>query len=202
MTFGQHLAQVTQMVNFLLVDQPSAYNAIIHRPTLNALKAVVSTYHLAMKFPVEDLVGEVRGDQAESCQCYTMSTRVAKKHKVMNTIFHLEDVEVPPTSNNISHTLGELDPQEKEKEKRGGPVEELESIKLDNQHPKCTVQIGSQLPGSFRDQLIGFLKEHKDIFAWSHKDMPEIDASFILHRLNVNLVHKPVIKKSRRFNPE
>ena len=65
-TFGEHLAQVTQMVDFLLVDQPSAYNAIIGRSTLNALRAVISTYHLAIKFPIEDLVGEVKGNQAES----------------------------------------------------------------------------------------------------------------------------------------
>ena len=77
-----------------------------------------------------------------------MSTRVAEKHKVVSTIFHLEDVEVPPTPNNISHTLGELDPWEKEKENRGGSVEKLESVKLDDQFPKCAVQIGSQLPRS------------------------------------------------------
>ena len=150
-TFGQRLAQVTQMVNFLLVDQPSTYNAIIGRLTLNALLVVVSTYHLAMKFPVRDLVGEVRGDQAKSRQCYGTSTRVAEKHKVVNTIFHLDDVEVLLTPNNISYTLGELDPREKEKEKRGGPVEELESIQLDDQHLECMVQIGSQLPGCLQD---------------------------------------------------
>ena len=65
-TFGVHPAKVTQMVDFLLVDQPSTYNAIIGRPTLNALRAVVSTYHLAMKFPAGDQVGEVKGNQAES----------------------------------------------------------------------------------------------------------------------------------------
>ena len=58
-TFGVHPAKVTQMVDFLLVDQPSAYNAIIGRPTLNKLRAVVSTYHLGMKFPTGDQVGEV-----------------------------------------------------------------------------------------------------------------------------------------------
>ena len=91
------------------------------------------------------MVDEVRGDQAESWQCYAMSTRVAKKHKTVNTVFHLEDVEVLPTPNNISHMVGELDPREKEKEKekRSGSVEELESIKLDDQHPERAVQIGS-----------------------------------------------------------
>ena len=153
------------MVNFLLVDQPSGYNTIIGRPTLNALRAVISINHLAMKFPVGDLVGEVRSDQAESRQYYAMSTKVAKKHKLINTIFHLEDIKVPPTPNNISHKLGELVRWEKEKEKRGHPFEELECIKLDDQHPEHTVQIGSQLSGSLWNQLISFLKEHRDVFA-------------------------------------
>ena len=92
-----------------------------------------------MKFPVGDLVCEVRRDQADSRQCYAMSTRVVEKQKAINTVLHLEDVEAPPAPNNISHTLGELDPQEREKEKRGGHVEELESIKLDDQHPERAV---------------------------------------------------------------
>ena len=114
----------------------------------------------------------------------------------------MEDVEVPPTPNNISHTLGELDPREKENEKKGGPVEELESIKLDDQHPERVVQIGSQLPGCLWDQLISLFTEHKDVFAWSHEDMPRIDPSIIAHRLNIDPVHKTVIQKRRRFNPE
>ena len=130
--FGVHLAKVTQMVDFLLLDQPSAYNAIIARPTLNALCAVVSTYHLAMKFPAGDLVGEVRGNQADSRQCYAMSIRVAEKQTTINTVFHLDDVETPPALNNISHTLGELDPRKREKEKRGGLVDELESIQVND----------------------------------------------------------------------
>ena len=85
-----------------------------------------------MKFPVGDLVSEVKGDQVESRQCYAMSTRVAEKYKMVNTIFHQEDVETPPAPDNISHMLGELDLREKKTEKRGGPVDELESIKLDN----------------------------------------------------------------------
>ena len=70
---------------------------------------------------------------------------------MVNTIFHLEDVEISLAPSNISHTLGELDPREKETKKRGSPAKELESIKLDDQHPKRTVQIGSQLLESLRD---------------------------------------------------
>ena len=64
-TFSQCPAKITQMVDFflvdfLLVDQPSAYNAIIGQPTLNSIQAIVSTYHLAMKFPIRNLVRKVR----------------------------------------------------------------------------------------------------------------------------------------------
>ena len=201
-TFGVHPAKVTQMVDFLLVDQPSTYNAIIGRPTLNALRAVVSTYHLAMKFPAGEQVGEVRGNQAESRECYSMSTRVAEKQKVVNTVFHLEEKIVPLAPDNISHTLGELDPREKGQEKRGGPIEELESIQLDDPHPERVIQIELQLPGYLREKLISFLREYKDVFAWSNEDMSGIDHSVIAHKLNVDPVHKPVVQKRQKFNPK
>jgi hypothetical protein len=39
------------MMDFLVIDRPSAYNAIIGRLALNKLKAATTTYHLMMKFP-------------------------------------------------------------------------------------------------------------------------------------------------------
>ena len=68
-----------------------------------------------------------------------MSTRVVGKHKTVHTVFHLEDMEVPPAPNSISHTLGELDLRARERKKKDSPVEELKSIKLDDQHPEHTV---------------------------------------------------------------
>ncbi|RZS28979.1 hypothetical protein BHM03_00062638 [Ensete ventricosum] len=50
-TFGGEPRSKTLMVSFMVVKLPSAYNAIIERPTLNRLKAVVSTYHRLLKFP-------------------------------------------------------------------------------------------------------------------------------------------------------
>ena len=51
--------QITKELNFLVVDCSSSYNAIIGRLTLNSWKAVTSTYHLSIKFPIEYGVGQV-----------------------------------------------------------------------------------------------------------------------------------------------
>ncbi|RZR97828.1 hypothetical protein BHM03_00027083, partial [Ensete ventricosum] len=48
---GEEPRSKTLLVSFIVVALPSAYNAIIGRPTLNKLRAVVSTYHRVMKFP-------------------------------------------------------------------------------------------------------------------------------------------------------
>jgi hypothetical protein len=54
-------------VKFLVVDCPSSYNAILCRPTLNALAAVVLTLHIAMKFPSDrDDIVTVSGKGMES----------------------------------------------------------------------------------------------------------------------------------------
>ena len=62
-TAGSHPFQVTNRHNFLVVDSPSSYNVIIGRPTLNRWKAATSTYCLKVKFPTEQGVGEIKGDQ-------------------------------------------------------------------------------------------------------------------------------------------
>jgi hypothetical protein len=74
-TIGTAPRLSTIMVDFLVVDRPSAYNAIIGRSALNKLKAATSTYHLMMKFPIEEGVGEVRGDQLAARRCYNISMK-------------------------------------------------------------------------------------------------------------------------------
>ena len=57
MVVGAYPQQITKEVNFLVVDCSSSYNAIIGRPNLNGWKAVTSTYHLSIKFPIKYEVG-------------------------------------------------------------------------------------------------------------------------------------------------
>ena len=45
---GQGLQSKDLMVEFLVMDVPAAYNAIIERPWIQDAQAVVSTYYLTM----------------------------------------------------------------------------------------------------------------------------------------------------------
>ena len=61
---------ITKDVNFLVVDCLSSYNDIIERPTLNIWKAVMSTYHMLVKFPTEYELGQVQRDWLAAKECY------------------------------------------------------------------------------------------------------------------------------------
>ncbi|XP_058084523.1 uncharacterized protein LOC131232302 [Magnolia sinica] len=57
MTAGKGRHQVTLQVDFLIINVPSVYNVILGKPSLNAMRAVVSTYHLMMKIPTKSGIG-------------------------------------------------------------------------------------------------------------------------------------------------
>ncbi|XP_073130869.1 uncharacterized protein [Henckelia pumila] len=53
-TLGSGDERKIVMTRFTLVESPSSYNVILGRPTMNAFRAVASTYHQKIKFPVGD----------------------------------------------------------------------------------------------------------------------------------------------------
>ena len=82
-TVGTQLKQLTRPLDFLVVDCPSSYNVIIGRPTLNRWKAATSTYFLKVKFPTDNGVGEVRGDQILAKECYQSILATRENHTWM-----------------------------------------------------------------------------------------------------------------------
>ncbi|KAJ8420172.1 hypothetical protein Cgig2_021472 [Carnegiea gigantea] len=69
-------AQQLLAVDFLVVDVPTAYNAIIGRLTLYKVKAVVAPYLLLLQFEVDDgNIGELCGDQRTAWECHLVSIK-------------------------------------------------------------------------------------------------------------------------------
>ncbi|XP_075483769.1 uncharacterized protein LOC142523920 [Primulina tabacum] len=75
LTLGSQDLKKTVMTSFTVVDSPSSYNIILGRPDMNELRAVASTYHQKIKFPMGARVGEVKGDQPSSRKCYVEAVR-------------------------------------------------------------------------------------------------------------------------------
>ena len=48
----------------------------------------------------------------------------------------------------------------------------MEDIPLDENDPEKSTRIGADLEEKIKKDLIRFLRENIDVFAWSHEDMP------------------------------
>ena len=63
-------------------------------------------------------------------------------------------------------------------------------------------QVGSQLPQQEREELIEFLKQNIDVFAWNTYEASRVDPEFICHHLNVNPLVTPKKQLPRRPSKE
>ena len=82
------------------------------------------------------------------------------------------------------------------------PVEKLEEVFLDDSNYERTTKIGTLVGPTIRQELTAFLSSNRDVFSWTHEDMPRIDPLVIVHRLNVSPSFPPIRRKKRVFAPE
>ncbi|GAV61577.1 hypothetical protein CFOL_v3_05104 [Cephalotus follicularis] len=71
-------------MTFLVVDTPSPYNAIIGHPGLKAMKVIVSTRYLLVKFSIKFGMGQIIGDQKAVRRCYQTATKNKGKGKALH----------------------------------------------------------------------------------------------------------------------
>ena len=77
------------------------------------------------------------------------------------------------------------------------PVEELEEVSLNDTLLERTTRIYTLASWPVCQALTTFLKDNQDVFAWSHEDMPGIDPSIIVHKLNV-LPSFPLVRQKKQ----
>ena len=179
LTLGEPPCQATKTARFLIVNALSAYNMLLSRPSLNAIKAIPSAYHMIIKFPTIHGIGMVRGDQWVARECY----KASMKQRAVDNV-----------------NVDKLDMHD-EVLTRPEPSEELEPVSLDDDLEHLAY-IGSKLAEDLKSLLTQFLRQNRDVFAWKQADMGGIDPTVITHRLNTNPSFKPVKQKPRSFAPE
>ena len=145
---------------------------MLFRSGIVTLTVTAGTYCLKVKFPTDNSVGEVKGDQVLARECYQAVLAGKENHTWMI----------------------------EEKEEDG--IEALEIVELVEGNVNKTTKIGTTLSPEMRTRLIRFLKENLDVFAWSHEDISGISPEVIQHRLNVDPERKPVQQRQRTFAPE
>ncbi|XP_019434088.1 PREDICTED: uncharacterized protein LOC109340804 [Lupinus angustifolius] len=95
-TIGDHPMSRTVQTKFLVVQCDSAYNAIIGRPTLNRLEAIVSTPHLCMKFLSISLQTSGRAYGGTGCpggrRRLSTTTRGGKNNSIVGPILRTGSV--------------------------------------------------------------------------------------------------------------
>jgi hypothetical protein len=64
-----HTGPISLDTEFIVVNVPSPYTAIMGRRWLHRLKAVPSSLHQKLRFPTNFGIMEIKGDQVASKQC-------------------------------------------------------------------------------------------------------------------------------------
>ena len=115
----------------------------------------------------------------------------------------LHSVTMGNSQSRSEQEVGDIDPRELDGDlKATGPVEELEEIQIDVQKPERTLRIGKELDPTLRRDLLDFLRQNLEVFAWTHSNMVGINPEIMAHRLNIDPSFKPVRQKKRAMNAE
>ena len=126
----------------------------------------------------------MKGDQKFARECYNYSINKARETLTLQG-FH--DID--------------LDVRDEEKLIQAEAAEELIAIQLEAGDLDRPVNIGAALVHSVKNDVTSSLRRNKDLFAWSHDDMPGIDPKIIAHYLCAEPSIRP-LRQKRGYLPQ
>ncbi|XP_028076156.1 uncharacterized protein LOC114278338 [Camellia sinensis] len=176
----------TLQIEFLVINTPSPYNAILGHLWIYQMEAVPSTYHQLICFSTKHGVEQISEDQVASKHCFMAAL---KAKQLCNWIQTVEVAEQP-----VLEDVGGA-PEEK-------MVEDLEKVLVKEHDPEKYFLIGTSLGADEKLQLLELLRENMEAFTWSAYDTPRLSPKFACHKLNINPSARPVVQKSQRSSVE
>jgi len=175
-------------VRFLFVEANTTYNVLLGRPCLNAFGVIVSTLHLAMKFPSDKgTICTVHADQYIARQCYVAGLKIAPYSR-------------PKKQHRSEVAMTDLDPRTNTEDRiqPGGDTKEIAI----GTRPDQITKIGGALRPDEEELLGAVILENKDLFAWLTTDMSGIHPGVMSHKLAIYREARPVAQKKRKMGEE
>ncbi|GKV19330.1 hypothetical protein SLEP1_g29608 [Rubroshorea leprosula] len=200
---GDTAQKAVVTLDFFVVDIPCSFNAILGRPGLNALQAVISTSHMMIKFPTPKGIGVARGRSAEIQETVTAQVSEQSETRKLRPKSRAWDlIATGDIGRRRALTVDTMDAREGINEQRAEPIDRTKSVVLTSKNPNKTTNVGADMDPKFTAKLEECLRRHEDIFAGSAADMPGIDPKVACHRLGVPPEAVPVRQKMRQFGAE
>jgi hypothetical protein len=186
-SFGNLDNARTENLTFDVIDIYHPYLAIFGRGFMNKFDAVIRQQFLCMKMPAPKGVITVFGNQQEA-------RNIEKGHTSGQTnVYQLK------TADERKETYEEAR-QGKEKIEIAADGETKKAY-LDDM-PDRVVTIGAHLSPEEEKELVQFLNKNKDVFAWSAKDLQDVDKDIIEHALETDERIPPKKQKLRKMSEE
>jgi len=158
--FGRGSATNTIKTRYLVVDACTSYNTLLGRSSLKKVGAIVSTPHLAMKFPTgKGEIVTIYVDQRVARECYAAGLAVVQEPRVPRRRDERRNMVA----------MVDLDPRVNDEE-RMEPREETIPIQL-GEDEKQRTYVGGSMSEELINTLIATLRINEDLFAWKATDM-------------------------------
>ncbi|WP_158318969.1 retropepsin-like aspartic protease, partial [Robertmurraya kyonggiensis] len=196
-TLGDLSNPRTERITFDVVDMYYPYNAIFGRGFLNTFEAIVRQAYLCMKLPASNGVITVFGNQQVARD---IEQGITPGEKNVNLL----QAETKQTSNKVQTESIKKTPSQSrvEKVKETIQAQDTKRVSLDPGVEGREVTIGADLTPQEEEDLITFLRENKDVFAWTAADLKGVSRTIIEHSLNINPKTKPRKQKLRKMSDE
>ena len=180
-----------ERLEFEVIDWESQYHALLGRPAYAKFMAVPHYAYLQLKMPGNNgtpLV--IHGNFRRSDHCEKEFDRITRGfwRKEHLALADKVDYHQPPPDDR------RRSPDE------FNPVEQTKKLQVHPTDASKTVNVSKTLTNDQEGELIKFLRERWEIFAWEPADMPGIPREFAEHALNVNPNAKPVQQAMRRYS--
>ncbi|XP_068504438.1 uncharacterized protein [Phaseolus vulgaris] len=207
-TFGDDCLSRTINIRYLLINANTSYNILLGCPFINRLKAIVSSPHLAMKFPsINGDIATVHVDQKIARECYVASLKVEPTRRLYTTTddrsssrrgWSLERRSRGRNPRRHLVALVDLDPRLDDPRMEAG--EDFQPKFLQENDRKT--YIGTSLKSDDREVISKTLIKNADLFAWTAADMPGVNPNVITHRLSLYKEARPIAQKKRKLGEE